>query len=294
MKSDRSATVDALRGIAIAGVIGFHLFAVPVTATPLASGLSLVFRGGFLGVDLFFVVSGYLLGGQLFDYLGQPGTLVTFYGRRIARIWPLYLLFLAFGAALGMDMNWPALLTMTQNIAWARPGTDAGFAAMTWSLAVEEQFYLLLPLLIWATPRNRMPLLLYALIGASLALRLLLMARGEVFAARILMPCNLCTLLAGVVLAHATRYRGLALPAIPSPGWLRWLGRRSYAIYLFQRIEIILPQDFAGGALYLILVLITAEILHRLIERPVHAWARRRFVYGRIQTYSQANPILIE
>src|SRR5579871_2765734 len=294
MKSDRSAAVDALRGVAIAGVIGFHLFAVPVTATPLASGLSLAFRGGFLGVDLFFVISGYLLGGQLFDYLGQPGTLVTFYGRRIARIWPLYLLFLAFGAALGMDMNWLALLTMTQNIVWAHPGAEAGFAAMTWSLAVEEQFYLLLPLLIWATPRNRTPLLLYALIGASFALRLLLMARGETFAARILMPCNLGALLAGVVLAHASRYRGLVLPTVPSPAWLRWLGRRSYAIYLFQRIEIILPHDFAGGALCVILVLAIAEMLHRLVERPVHAWARRRFVYGRVKMYSQVEPILVK
>jgi peptidoglycan/LPS O-acetylase OafA/YrhL len=116
-------------------------------------------------------------------------------------------------------------------------------------------------------------------------LRLWLMARGQDVAARILMPCNLSTLLAGVVLAHATRYRGLVLPALPSPAWLRWLGRRSYAVYLFQRAAIVIPQNLLGSSLAYaalsgILVLAIAEILYHLVERPIHSWAQARWAYG--------------
>jgi peptidoglycan/LPS O-acetylase OafA/YrhL len=77
--SDRSEPLDALRGLAISLVIARHYFG---------------FRYGMFGVDLFFVLSGFLIGGILLDSREQPGYFSSFYGRRAFRILPLYWLLL--------------------------------------------------------------------------------------------------------------------------------------------------------------------------------------------------------
>ena len=135
-QSDRSDPLDALRGLAISLVIARHYFG---------------FKYGMLGVDLFFVLSGFLIGGILLDSREQPGYFSSFYGRRAFRILPLYWLLLA----IVPPDHWGYYLFFIQAIPWLEfgyPQSDLTF--VTWTLAIEEQFYLILPILIYWLPRR--------------------------------------------------------------------------------------------------------------------------------------------
>ncbi len=162
----RIAALDGLRGIAILLVVGCHYYAsVP---TPEGSAINDFLRGaaglGYTGVDLFFVLSGFLIGGALLDHHASPRLLPAFYARRFYRIIPLYLLLLAsfligrqipglsttnHGAYFVSAVPTWSYFVFVQNIAmtWMR---DIGpyWLGATWSLAVEEQFYLVMPFII--------------------------------------------------------------------------------------------------------------------------------------------------
>lgn len=154
----RSQALDAVRGIAIILVLIWHY--VPRDSdTP---GLILLSTRLFWsGVDLFFVLSGFLIGGILLHNAGAKNYFSTFYIRRAARILPLYLLvFLAFAALIRWGPEfleksykrhlplW-SYITFTQNFLYAaRQKMNDPLIDVTWSLAVEEQFYIFLSLLI--------------------------------------------------------------------------------------------------------------------------------------------------
>ena len=157
-----------MRAIAILSVVGYHAFPAVV-------------RGGFTGVDVFFVISGYLISTIILEG-AAAGTfsLGAFYARRVRRIFPALLLVLASVFAVG----WFTLLadeyaqlgrhiwtsaTFITNFALRRESGYFENIAETkpllhlWSLAIEEQFYLVWPLLLWAASRMRFgPLALIA------------------------------------------------------------------------------------------------------------------------------------
>ena len=144
----RSNGLDNLRALAIALVFMYH-YMVFVSGEPTFGWASSV---GWVGVDLFFVLSGYLIGNQLFAGLvaSRELSLSRFYARRALRTWPVFWLVLAayfvFPSAMGGKPP-PALwkfLTFTQNYQ-LQPGTAFSHA---WSLCIEEQFYLVLPLVV--------------------------------------------------------------------------------------------------------------------------------------------------
>lgn len=146
MHPHRSNGLDNLRALAIALVFTYH-YMVFVSGEPTFGWISSV---GWVGVDLFFVLSGYLIGNQLFSGLvaRRELSLSRFYARRALRTWPVFWLVLAayfiFPVALGGKPPPPLwkFLTFTQNYQ-LQPGTAFSHA---WSLCVEEQFYLVLPL----------------------------------------------------------------------------------------------------------------------------------------------------
>jgi peptidoglycan/LPS O-acetylase OafA/YrhL len=150
--------LDALRTVAVVLVIGHHL--PPPPADWPAYGLFLAWhRGGWVGVDLFFVLSGFLVSGLLFTEFRATGRIspARFYVRRWWRIYPplLYLTVIStvYALALGGDVPdirrrmWAELL-FVQNFV-------SGLWLHTWSLAVEEHFYLLLPPTLWLLLRRR-------------------------------------------------------------------------------------------------------------------------------------------
>src|SRR5262249_49705078 len=154
-----------VRGLAILLVLSWHYFAPLLQAreSPVAAAFALAWTG----VDCFFVLSGYLLGGILLDRRESANFYSAFYGRRVFRIVPMYAVLLATFAATHADSLLP-YVTFTQNFVSAATNSwGPQWMAVTWSLAVEEQFYLVLPLLIQLVPPRRLPRVLLALIFAA-------------------------------------------------------------------------------------------------------------------------------
>ena len=228
------ADIDGLRALAILPVLLFH-FGVP--------GLP----GGFVGVDIFFVISGFVITRGLWaDLDAGRFSLGGFYERRLRRLLPaLGAMFAATTLAAWLILLPPALIHYSQSLAasavsaanlflWVGSGYFAPAARQIplmhlWSLAVEEQFYLLFPLLLAAGHRRFRhicgPILLaVALVSLALNLALLPIAPSATF---FLLPTRLWELLAGALLAvypvragsawlrHGAAIAGVALIALP-------------------------------------------------------------------------------
>lgn len=151
--------LDGIRGIAVASVVLFHCF--PSTLT----------RGGWMGVDLFFILSGFLITGILIDSKDHPHYYRNFIGRRVLRIFPLYymaliiVLFLIpaiFASILPPHFNYYLknqgwLWTYLQNWLYSKDGFPKNHLLIHfWSLGVEEQFYLIWPWVIRYIPRRHL------------------------------------------------------------------------------------------------------------------------------------------
>jgi len=158
--SPRVLELDILRGVAILLVVFFHSPSERGASAQLRPLDILMHRLGWSGVDLFFVLSGFLIGGLLFSELKRNHSLDVkrFLLRRLFRIWPAYYALLLFVLARityesGGDFKGaflsllPAFLHVQNFIETPRD--------QLWSLAVEEHFYLALPLFLWLATRNR-------------------------------------------------------------------------------------------------------------------------------------------
>lgn len=226
--------IDGMRAIAVLAVVLYH-FGVP--------GLS----GGFVGVDIFFVISGFLIGGILWREYDQTGAirLRHFYVRRFRRLAPAFFVMALVTAAVAWAVLLPfeyrefgkALIASTVYLSNVLFYRQAGYfdAASedkpllhTWSLAVEEQFYIFLPLTIVLLARWRWGLIgtLVALWAASLAACILLTPSHH-SATFYLFPFRAWELLSGVLLAiwgdrTGRRWQGFAA--------LSWLGLALVAV----------------------------------------------------------------
>jgi peptidoglycan/LPS O-acetylase OafA/YrhL len=145
---NRLAGLDTLRALAIVVVMIFHL------QRRLPDSFSPIGRFGWMGVDLFFVLSGYLIGSQLLKPVrdGRRISLLGFYRKRAYRILPVYLVVLglysfwpAWREAAGLSPVWQ-FLTFTENFFIDYQNNQA--FSHVWSLCVEEHFYLLLPIIV--------------------------------------------------------------------------------------------------------------------------------------------------
>jgi peptidoglycan/LPS O-acetylase OafA/YrhL len=224
--SARVGELDGLRGVSIALVLLFHYFVQHIETRPgsLGAYLQKYLSLTWAGVDVFFVLSGFLLGGILLDQRGAENFFRVFYLRRALRIMPPYALFLAlFALALALlpaathpAMSWLltdplpfwAYVLYLQNFFMAGEGRlGPNFGAPTWSLAVEEQFYLLFPLLIYYCPPRRIFHVLVALVCAAPLLRaaLYFAAPEGALAGFVLLPSRWDSLLLGALAAWAVR-----------------------------------------------------------------------------------------
>lgn len=171
----RIPALDGLRGIAIIGILITHSsLAWHLTSSnlPIEQFWYLLMSGGRFGVELFFVLSAFLITGILLKAKDSNSGLRSFYGRRALRILPLYYLVLlivlpwqAPGAIAGWE---PWYWLNVSNWAMAQGVTTTTGYNVFWSLAVEEQFYAIWPLIVLALPMRR--LLQVAAIGAVGAL----------------------------------------------------------------------------------------------------------------------------
>ncbi len=231
--------LDALRFLAALAVMGEHItrsFYFP--ADPLKKyfiiAISLDGSGGEWGVTFFFVLSGFLITHLLLQEIQQAGRfhLATFYIRRTLRIWPLYFVVLIFGfvlhpwldASLSEKAN-PALYSLFlanfDNIYGAWP--QSGILGVQWSLAIEEQFYLLWPLLILILiPRKRFFLIFIG--GLILSSFLFRLSGGHKYHTL----SGVAPLMMGAALAYVSIYQKSQLDR-----WLRFFTRqRMMGLYI--------------------------------------------------------------
>lgn len=184
----RLPELDGVRGIAILLVFVWHYIAIQIqtaAGTPadyFRRSLGLTWSG----VDLFFVLSGFLIVGILLDARGKAHYFRTFYIRRICRILPLYLLMVGvFAVIVRFDLYENTFLfeeklplwsyfTLTQNFFMHRNGFGPNWLGVTWSLAIEEQFYLVIPLIVYLLDRRRLALFFGLAILAAPMLRLVI------------------------------------------------------------------------------------------------------------------------
>ena len=180
--------LDGVRGVAILLVILFH-HTLMRQQTPLDRVYASIARLGWSGVDLFFVLSGFLITGILCDAKGSPRSYRNFYVRRTLRIFPLYYAFVFFTLTIAPWL-WPDTPLAEMARAEMRDTSEAwswlylsnilfalkeGFGhpnlAVTWSLAIEEQFYLVWPLLVAGLGRHTLMWTCGGLMAVALAVR---------------------------------------------------------------------------------------------------------------------------
>jgi len=238
--SARLAGLDTLRALAIVMVVVYHLN----WRMPAAFAISGSF--GWMGVDLFFVLSGYLIGSQLLKPVqrGEGVGLRDFYRRRAYRILPAYLV------VLGLYVVWPGwhentgmsplweFLTFTESL-FVDYSKNFAFSHV-WSLCVEEHFYLVLPLMVlWLSqrPSARKTVAVVAgfvVLGVAVRSYALHVLRGvgagtdaysTQYIERVYYPTwsRLDGLLAGVALALVRTFR---------PAWWHWMVRRANSLLL--------------------------------------------------------------
>jgi peptidoglycan/LPS O-acetylase OafA/YrhL len=358
----RFAGLDGLRAVAVALVVVYHLFP------------QWIFAGGFVGVDVFFVISGFLITQLLLTERDESGriSLRRFWTRRARRLIPALVVLVTVCASLawmlGGDVlariGWQILGTVTFSYNWVSLGAGTDYFAASspelfrnlWSLAVEEQFYVLWPLLlplvlllpwVWA----RAAVAVVAAAGSALWMAQLAGMPGELTRAYFGTDTHSFGILLGIALAFAAhsllrapaagarRTRGrvvtlavgvaalvgiLVVGMLPATGtaetfpgallagclltvlaiacgvwpgsWfgraidvapLRWIGDRSYGLYLWHwPLLVLLTTAIQGtgpgigvpvgiGILTLALTVAVAELSYRFIERPVRRYGFR-------------------
>jgi peptidoglycan/LPS O-acetylase OafA/YrhL len=232
--------LDGVRGLAILMVIGCHAFESDYESRGFVIrvvGESLHY--GNTGVDLFFVLSGFLITGILFDSLKDDGYFRKFYARRMLRIFPLYygVLFACLLLTYRLHLHWGKmawlLLLYLQNL---RPTAIAEFAPGRhlalyhfWSLAVEEQFYLVWPAVVfWVRTRSGLlRTMLMASVGAVVVRVVMVLVGASPVAIHETTICRADSLLLGGVLA--LMYRSAAWETVKR--WAPWGLAAAIAFY---------------------------------------------------------------
>jgi peptidoglycan/LPS O-acetylase OafA/YrhL len=227
--------LDGVRGVAILMVLGVHFIGDCPAYTVFGRAMVKAANYGIWGVDLFFVLSGFLITGLLYDSKGSAHYFRDFYIRRTLRIFPLYygVLALLFIVLPALPTPYPAglaesarhqvwLWLYASNVylaihrTWALP-----YVGHFWSLAVEEQFYLIWPIVILSFGRRPLLGICIAVTALALVLRCVLgLAGAGALAQLVLTPCRFDALCVGGFLALAVRSVGLERVARAARLWL--------------------------------------------------------------------------
>lgn len=273
--SQRVSVIDGLRGVAISAVLVEHFVRTSLPNPDpgsLAFYLSKALGLAWSGVDLFFVLSGYLITSILLRARGASNYFGVFYARRALRILPLYAVVLGLTAAgraggleaslpwlLGGQPLWPGFLTFTQNITTALASEWRPYAlGVTWSLAVEEQFYLLLPAAVaFCSPRGLVRLA-GSLIALAVLLRLVLPISDLM--EYVLLPTRMDALFGGVLVAVLTATAPGRARLAPYRRWIALGAAGTWSVACLLRMY--------GPKPYLLLAVAYALLVMYLVSFP--------------------------
>ena len=281
----RTAALDTLRGVAVLLVLARHMPVPGALPAWLGVPLAAVQRGGWAGVDLFFVLSGFLVSGLLFREWTRHGELRAgrFLIRRGFKIYPAF--YAMFAVVLLWSVNhgrWPGFRFVASEALFVQNYGPALFPH-TWSLAVEEHFYLTLPLLLWLVrgkkerPFAVLPWAFAAIATGCLALRVA-GAWGQSHAVRAsFAPTHLrCdSLLFGVVLAWLVHFHGEKVTRFVRR-WNWWLPAGAIALaapaFIFDLAVTPFLFTFGFTALWFAAGLVLLFAVHRSGKRGALAW----------------------
>jgi peptidoglycan/LPS O-acetylase OafA/YrhL len=231
----RDPRLDGLRGLAILLVMLYHTTHYGLARSRLEEALGVLPSVGWSGVDLFFVLSGFLITGILLRSKASSSYYSAFYARRVLRIFPIYYAMLVWFLLIVPRIDFFSLF----NDFWYPGAPREGFwfwlylsnvppaltgawthqaLSITWSLAIEEHFYLIWPFVVRHVDDRRLLAICAFTAAGALALRSALVVAGApALAAYTLTPCRLDGLAAGAALAIvAYRRGGLASLAGPA------------------------------------------------------------------------------
>ncbi len=251
-----------MRGIAILLVLGHHFRFILEPSFRLERIILWVLDGGWCGVELFFVLSGFLITGILLDSKNSPGFFRNFYTRRALRIFPLYYAYLAL-VFIGLAAWWTVhfhhdpwasvnpiwYFLYLENVKPHHMFYDQ-FLGHLWSLAIEEQFYLIWPLLVLCLSRSSLGFACVAGIASALISRLFLAGHSvqDSFTLNTLTVASIDSLCAGALVAILMRSESVRMRA----------GRWIAALALVSFIGFVLLAKTAGSLF--------------LYSVPIHTW----------------------
>ncbi|GCL63479.1 acyltransferase family protein [Pseudaquabacterium pictum] len=304
--------VDGLRAIAVLSVILFH------------AGFEWV-RGGYVGVDIFFVISGYLITTLILsEHAAGRFSLATFYERRARRILPA--LFFVMAVCIPFAWFWMlpyqlkdfaksvlSVLVFSSNVLfWRESGyfeaaTELKPLLHTWSLAIEEQFYVVFPLVVmvtWRLGRRALPVLVVLALITSLGLAEWASRKGIIVANFYLLPTRAWELLIGSAVAMYL----LRHPQRPSPlagaGALLGLVMVLFSILRFDRttpFPSLLALVPTVGAALMIVFAQAGGLVYRLLASPpavgigvisysAYLWHQPLFAFARLMLPDPSRP----
>jgi peptidoglycan/LPS O-acetylase OafA/YrhL len=254
LKNRHIPALDGLRGIAILLVLAHHFRFILTSPLTLERRTFQIFDGGWSGVNLFFVLSGFLITGILLDSKADQGYLRTFYARRLLRIFPLYYVYLVLVFVFARIWwkshfhtdPWAALnpwwyVLYLENFKSQHMFGDQ-FLSHLWSLAIEEQFYLIWPFLVLLFTRASLGFA--CAVGFAVALISRIMLAGNTlessFFANTLTFASLDSLCAGAFIAILARNPTLARRVRP---WMAACALLGTAVFILCAR--------AGGTLFL-------------------------------------------
>ena len=231
--------LDGIRGFAVLLVMAAHFVGGAPAVSEWQKIVVTAATHGWMGVDLFFVLSGFLITGLLIDSKGTPHYLRNFYARRTLRIFPLYYLVLVCLFLILPEVTTPSpllesaranqiwLWTYTSNfyIATTSSWSSLNYVSHFWSLAIEEQFYLFWPLVVLFFSRVALERICLGVLVFALGLRIALTLAGiSELSISVLTPCRIDTLCLGAFVALRVRRPG---------GFSEWVGRAGHAALIF-------------------------------------------------------------
>jgi len=272
--------INGLRAVAVLSVLLFHAFP---TLLP----------GGFVGVDIFFVISGFLISNIIFQNLANGSfSFVDFYARRVRRIFPALLLVLTccllggwftllaheyaqLGKHIAAGAGFVSNLALWQESGYFDTDSNAKPLLHLWSLGIEEQFYLLWPLLLWLAWKKRYSLLAVTLVILMLSFGINLSDVGQDTAAAYYSPLGrFWELLVGALLALRLSTARSAASHLPRPDWCAAVG----AVLIALSITMIDKHASFPGWWALLPVMGTAL----LIGAGDAAWLNRKLLSNRV------------
>lgn len=300
--------LDGIRGLGVILVLFYH-YGSSTMALGVGTSVLQATGIGWSGVDLFFVLSGFLITGLLYDAKGKPHYFKNFYARRTLRIFPLYyfaavvVIILAvitgYGILGGSNPVWVLLYVGNFHMAIEGGGSILDHF---WSLAIEEQFYLLWPMIVLSLSRGKLMLVAAAMIVISPLVRTLLVLNdAPELAVYVLTPARMDGLAMGALIALFVRGPQGIAPLVP---WAWRFGAMSAAAFL---VIVIARRDFstsdpviltAGISLLtimyasLLVLSLSFRPLQLVMELPVMRWFGK-YSYGLYVWHPIVNMILL-